>query len=509
MNETDGNQPAGAEPSNRAGKRRHQGDEPHEEPASAAKRPRRIGPSAADDSTLARAVPDASGDEYGVEDLLTGLSTSQTEQAFAEIDQISATTLGVQASPSDNTRVESDDEYGVEDPFAGLSASQLEQALAEIDGASAALPGAPPSRPGEARAGGTDQSPGRDDDAVSIDDYPDADASGGEHELEETATQPNADRHVSHAAEWPMLAPHRNNQWKMEEMLKSWGDLYLIPGEPGENGKVDYYTREEYRKIYKNNKAIDLESKEIIYKSIDKDGSYLPKSLFHEKYKDRFNEVMDKYCLTNDPFNSLAKNGRIPGVDGRLTYQTFTRPTPGGPRPQKHEYSYPVQAGADNPDLLIRQRGEGGKFRFTAMWANKEGIETPQQAIKRFGKDNVWCKRFNNTFAPLYRYDDLVRSSPGAESTPLENAFRAYWTGTSRSVPPVTADRSDPIANANNMAGADAASTTPTTSERDAGRASPPESHALDSPNTDPTRTTSPSTTAREFSARECQGHGL
>jgi hypothetical protein len=121
---------------------------------------------------------------------------------------------------------------------------------------------------------------------------------------------------------------------------------------------------------------------------------------------------MDNYNLSNNSFGEFSPGGfgTIRGPDG-LRYRTFVRSTFGGPRPQRHSYQHLVQAGADNPDLLVRKRGETGAPYFIAMWANKEEIDTPARAVEMFGEGNVWCKRIDNAYAPLEHYNDLVSRS--------------------------------------------------------------------------------------------------
>ncbi|MPR12538.1 hypothetical protein [Microvirga tunisiensis] len=142
----------------------------------------------------------------------------------------------------------------------------------------------------------------------------------------------------------------------------------------------------------------ELDLMSVLIKISDPEGTYIPRpQLYFQLGQEKYAEVMDKVGLSHKNFSAL-----------RTSDQHFYD-TPAGRRSCSHNYEFTLQAGTNNPDMLIK-RPEG---HFIGFWPKLFGMKSLAEITEKSGVENAWLKAADNTYMTQRVYNLAVRK--GAE----------------------------------------------------------------------------------------------
>ena len=177
------------------------------------------------------------------------------------------------------------------------------------------------------------------------------------------------------------------------------------PVRPERPKQISFLTRDQHEKKYGRRLEKDeLDARAVLIRD-DVTGSYLPKirvytkMLTEEGGHDQFNALMDELGLSQRPFNEGLREVPI---------QDRFYDTPAGIRERRRLFKYPLQAGEENPDLLLRN-SEG---EFIGIYPKLEGVERLSALTDHYGIKNVWLKTSGNVYKTPEVYNSETKVRP-------------------------------------------------------------------------------------------------
>lgn len=192
----------------------------------------------------------------------------------------------------------------------------------------------------------------------------------------------------------------------------------VLIGERTPSGEATWFhTHGQFNELYGHVAThMELDERPVLIKSAE--GNYEPKPNVYRRNVKDFSEMMEGLSLSDNAFQHQNYFGKaVPGND---TYKT-----PGGARKREINYQHPLQAGEQNPDLMVRL----SNGQFLAIYPklhNNMKNKALDDVVAEHGKDNVWLKTSGNSYLTPDQYNKRVKDDHAAEKAYAKFCGQAY-----------------------------------------------------------------------------------